>query len=260
MRILMIGDIVGNPGRKCIRDLLPKIKENYNIDFTIANCENLAGGKGINKKVINNIFTYGVDVATSGNHIWDKKEIFDFIDSETRILRPANYPVKTPGRGYHIFELNGNNIGIINLSGRVFMSDLDCPFQKASTIIEELRSQCKIILLDFHAEATSEKMALGRYLDGKASAIVGTHTHVQTSDERIFENGTGYITDIGMTGPYESILGVESEPVINNFLTQLPERFEVASGKVQFNGVVIEIEEADGKCKDIERIQDLHEF
>ena len=260
MKILMIGDIVGRPGRHCLRDLLPRIIEKNKIDFVIANCENAASGKGATKKVINNIFSSGVNVMTSGNHIWDKREIYEFIDQEENLLRPANYPPGTPGRGFGLYKVDDYVIGVLNLSGRVFMQELDCPFQKAIEVVNQRKSECTHIIVDFHAEATSEKMALARYLDGKVSALIGTHTHVQTADEHILPNGTGYLTDVGMTGPYNSILGVDSDAVINKFITQLPERFEVADGGAQFNGVFIDLEIDSGLCKNIERIQDVHDF
>ncbi|ACB85059.1 TIGR00282 family metallophosphoesterase [Natranaerobius thermophilus] len=260
VKVLIIGDIVGRPGRYCLRDLLPKIQENYEIDFTIANGENAAAGKGITKKAMNSLLESGVDLITSGNHIWDKKEIFKFIDEERSIIRPANFPPGNPGNGHQIIETNSVNIGVINLSGRVFMSSIDCPFQKGKEIIDKITHDCNIIIIDFHAEATSEKMALARYFDGKVSAIIGTHTHIQTADEQVLPAGTGYITDVGMTGPYESILGVESQAVIDNFITGIPTKFEVAEGKVQFNGVVVHLDSDNGICKKIERIQDLHEF
>ncbi len=260
MKVLFIGDVVGRPGRNCLRDLLPKIKENYAIDLSVANCENAAGGKGLTKKVVNEIYESGVNVITSGNHIWDKKEIFKFIDKESHLLRPANYPPKTPGSEYGVYNVGGVNVGIINLSGRVFMTALDCPFRKADEILDKIANTCNIILLDFHAEATSEKMALAKYLDGRVSALLGTHTHVQTADEQILPDKTAYITDVGMTGPFDSILGVESEPIVDKFVKQLPTQFEVAEGKVQFNGAILDIDIDTGICKNIQRIQDLHEF
>lgn len=261
MKVLMIGDIVGKPGRKCVRDLLPQIKVNYNIDFVIANGENAAGGRGITREISDKLFSYGIDVITMGNHVWDNKEVFNFIDREKRIIRPANYPPEVPGRGYGIYSCNDLNIGVFNLSGRVFMPSLDCPFRKADTIIDELNDKCDILILDFHAEATSEKIAMGRYLDGRVAAVFGTHTHVQTADERVLEGGSSFITDTGMTGPLDSILGMDSENVIKKFLTQLPARFEVARGAAaQFNGVIINIDENTGLTSSIERFQETHEF
>lgn len=261
MRILMIGDIVGSPGRNCVRDLLPQIKANYEIDFVVANGENSAGGHGLTRKTAEELFSYHVDVLTMGNHVWDKKEIFNFIDNEKRVIRPANYPPQTPGRGLGLFNKNGVKIGVINISGDVFMENLDCPFRTADFSIKGLGDQPDIIIVDFHAEATSEKIAMGYYLDGRVSAIFGTHTHVQTADERILEKGACYITDVGMTGPYDSVLGMNYEPIINKFVTKLPGKFEVAKGdRVQFNAVIAEIEELSGNAKSIERLQEIHDF
>lgn len=255
MRVLMIGDIVGNAGRRAIAENIKGIKEEYHIDFIIANGENAAGGNGITQKIANELFSYGIDVLTMGNHVWDKKEIFDFIDKEERIVRPANYPPSTPGKGYNIFTKNGYEIGVISVSGRVFLSDLDCPFRVSKQIIDEMRKITNLIFVDFHAEVTSEKQALGWYLDGEVSALCGTHTHVQTADERLLSKGTAYITDLGMTGPRDSVLGVETEIIINKFITQLPNRFEVAKGLYQFNGVVIEVDNETGLANSIIRIQ-----
>ena len=261
MRILIIGDVVGRPGRKCLRDLLPQIIKNYDVDFTIANGENLASGNGFTPKTATEVFGYGVDVLTMGNHVWDRKEALPYIDQETRIIRPVNYPPQVPGRGWTIYTHKGQKIGVINAGGRVFMDALDCPFRTVATAVEEIRKETKIIIVDFHAEATSEKIALGRYLDGYVSAVVGTHTHVQTADEQILPAGTAYITDIGMTGPKDSILGVNPEPVLRKFLTQMPARFEVAKkGPIQFNGVLVDIDLSSGLALRIKRLIDFHEI
>lgn len=253
MRFLAIGDVVGRPGRNILKSTLTRLKENYKIDVVIANCENAAGGNGLTKKVADELFSIGIDVMTMGNHVWANKEIFTFIDSETRIIRPANYPEgTTPGRGYNIFEKNNLKFAVINLCGRVFLENLDCPFRKIDEILKKI--ECPIIVVDFHAEATSEKIALGFYVDGRVSCLYGTHTHVQTADERILPNGTAYITDIGMTGPYDSVLGVDKDIVIQKFTTLLPVRFEVAKGKAQFNGIVFEVDNNSGKAVYIERI------
>ncbi|ATW24232.1 TIGR00282 family metallophosphoesterase [Candidatus Formimonas warabiya] len=242
MRILFIGDIVGKPGRDILRQQLRNIQDKFSIDFTIANGENAAGGAGINKRIFDEISNYGVDVITMGNHVWDKKEIFDFIENEPRILRPANYPKGTPGKGWNIFSFpNQLKIAVINLSGRVFLPALDCPFQNIDLILSQIKGQTTHIIVDFHAEATSEKQAMGWYLDGRVSAVLGTHTHVQTADARILNRGTAYITDVGMTGPRDSVLGVDKELVIKKFTTSLPVRFEVAGGDIQLNAVIIEI-------------------
>jgi len=253
MRFLAIGDVVGRPGRNILKSTLSKLKENYKIDVVIANCENAAGGNGLTKKVADELFSIGIDVMTMGNHVWANKEIFSFIENETRIIRPANYPEgTTPGRGYNVFEKNNVKFTVINLCGRVFMENLDCPFRKIDEILKKI--ECPIIIVDFHAEATSEKIALGFYVDGRVSCVYGTHTHVQTADEKILPNGTAYITDIGMTGPYDSVLGVDKDIVIQKFTTLLPVRFEVAKGKAQFNGIVFEVDNNSGKAISIERI------
>ncbi|MDW7651871.1 MAG: TIGR00282 family metallophosphoesterase [Bacillota bacterium] len=260
MRVLMIGDVVGRPGRHCVRDLLPRVIENYSIDFTVANGENLAAGTGFNEKTASELFTYGVDVLTMGNHVWDKKEALSYILRENRIVRPVNYPPGTPGQGYAVFEKNGIKIAVLNGSGRVFMPALDCPFRTIRKAAEHLKSETDVIFVDFHAEATSEKIAMGRYLDGIVSAVTGTHTHVQTADERVLEGGTAYITDVGMTGPLESVLGIDPKIVLQKFLSQMPARFEVMDkGPAQFNAVVVEIDELTGRAASIERIFDIHE-
>ena len=260
MRVLMIGDVVGRPGRHCVRDLLPRVIENYKIDFTIANGENLAAGTGFNEKTASELFSYGVDALTMGNHVWDKKEALDYILREKRIVRPINYPPGAPGRGSAIFERKGVKIAVLNANGRVFMPALDCPFRTLREEALRLREETPIIIVDFHAEATSEKIAMGRYLDGHVSAVIGTHTHVQTADERVLGEGTAYITDVGMTGPLESVLGISPEIVIRKFLTQMPARFEVTgSGPTQFSAIVVEIDKDTGLANSIERIYDIHE-
>lgn len=257
MRILMIGDVVGSPGRNCVRDMLPRIIENYQIDFSIANGENLAAGIGFNEKTANELFTYGVNVLTMGNHVWDKKEALDYILKERRIVRPINYPLGAPGHGQAVFDCKGIKIGVLNASGRIFMPALDCPFRSLKKAAEQMQNEATILVVDFHAEATSEKIAMGRYLDGTVAAVVGTHTHVQTADERLLPEGTAYITDVGMTGPLESVLGIDPEIIIKKFLTQMPARFEVMEkGPVQFNAVVIDVDEVTGKAISIERIYD----
>lgn len=250
----MLGDIVGRPGRRILRERLPKIKNDYSVDFIIANGENSAGGNGITEKIAQDLYISGIDFLTMGNHIWDNKDVFNFIDTETRMIRPANYPPDTPGKGYQIITIDNIDIGILNISGRTFMNPLDCPFRTADNAVEELKKHTNIIFVDFHAEATSEKIAMGLYLDGRVSAVVGTHTHVQTADNKLLPKGTAYITDLGMTGPINSILGVDSKRIIRKFVTQLPVRFEVASGPAQINGALIEIDTQSGKATNIERI------
>ncbi len=257
MKILFIGDIVGKPGREAIRILLPKLVKRHKIDLSIANGENAAGGSGLTPKLVEELFSFGLDMLTSGDHIWKRKEILEVIDSELRVLRPENYPKGAPGRGYGLIRTKkGKSVGVINLEGRVFMSTIDCPFKCAKSAVEELKEKTRIILVDMHAEATSEKIALGWFLDGLVSAVLGTHTHVQTADERILPRGTAYITDLGMTGPYDSVIGRRPEQILARFLTQMPVRFEMASENVQLHGVVLDIDEESGKARSIERIQE----
>ena len=256
MKILFIGDIVGSPGREAIKTLVVPLKQELGIDFVIANAENASGGSGITAKVAVELFASGVDVLTSGDHIWKKPEIFELINQEDRILRPLNFPSGAPGRGANVFKgQNGVKVGVININGRVFMEALDCPFKAALKAAEELAAETKIIIVDIHAEATSEKIALGWYLDGKVSAIFGTHTHIQTADEKILPQGTAYITDVGMTGPYDSVIGRRVEDVLTRFLSSIPVRFQVAEGNIQLHGALVEIDEATGKARSILRIQ-----
>ncbi|NOX97066.1 MAG: TIGR00282 family metallophosphoesterase [Nitrospirae bacterium] len=256
MKILFIGDIVGRGGREAVRELLPRIQREEGIDLSVANGENAAGGTGITPKIMNQLFFCGVDIITSGNHLWDKKEIIPTIDKERRLLRPANYPPGVPGLGSTVAETaSGLRIGIINLSGRVFMPALDCPFRTAEREIEKLRKKTQLILVDIHAEATSEKIAMGWFLDGKVSAVVGTHTHVQTADERIMPQGTAYITDVGMTGSAESVIGVKTDLILRRFLTQLPVRFEPAEEDIYLSAVVLDLNPSTGKANSIERVR-----
>lgn len=255
MNILMIGDVVGRAGRRALREYLAKLIRDYNIDFVICNAENAAGGSGITREVANELLDYGTDVLTTGNHVWDKKEIYEFIETEPRLLRPANYPPGAPGMGYGVFTTrSGMKVGIINLAGRVFLPHFDCPFRKADEVLPVLREKTQVICVDFHAEATSEKTALGWYLDGRVTAVLGTHTHIQTADERILPGGTAYITDVGMTGPRDSVIGVKKEIVIEKYITQMPKRFEVATGAYQLNAVVITVDEKTGRSCSIARI------
>jgi len=256
MRILFIGDIVGKPGRQAIEGLLEKVIAENNIEFTIANGENAAGGMGITPPIAIDFLNQGVDVLTSGNHIWAKKEIIPFLDEEIRILRPANYPAQVPGRGAGIYRTEkGEKIGVLNLEGRVFMKNLDCPFRAGEKQVSLLGQQANIIIVDFHAEATSEKMAMGWFLDGKVSAVLGTHTHIQTSDEKILNEGTAYITDVGMTGPLDSVIGIRKQVALERLLTQIPWKFDVATEEIELQGVVIEVDSKTGKSKSIQRIK-----
>lgn len=257
MKILFIGDIVGKPGREAVRILLRKLAKKRKVDLAIANAENAAGGSGLTPQLAEELFSYGLDLLTSGDHIWKRKEILQIIDKEDRILRPENYPHPAPGRGYNIVKArNKKLVGVINLQGRVFMASLDCPFKCARQAVEQIKKETPVILVDIHAEATSEKIALGWFLDGTASAVLGTHTHVQTADERILPGGTAYITDLGMSGPYDSVIGRKVEQILARFLTQMPVRFEMASENVKLCGVVLDIDEATGKARSIERIQE----
>lgn len=255
MKVLAVGDIIGNSGVKELQKQLPIIKKEYDIDFVIVNGENSAEGMGITEKNFNDILNAGTDIVTMGNHTWAKKDIFKFIDN-TRIIRPANYPEGVVGKGYKVLEKNGKKIAVINLIGRVDMSVLsENPFLKAKKLVNELKNQADIIIIDFHAEATAEKIAMGHYLDGEITALFGTHTHVQTADETILPKGTGYITDIGMTGPKHSIIGMEISASIKRFETTLPERYKIADGSCMFNAIVIDIDNDTNMAKKIIRIR-----
>ena len=256
MNILIIGDIVGNPGIEAVRRHLSKLKEDLNIDFTIANGENSADGMGITHKILKDLFAFGVDVVTMGNHTWGKKDIFSFIDDEERLVRPANYADGLPGRGSTIINCNEKKIGIINLIGRVEMGgSFDSPFEIGSKVIDKLRADgAEIIIVDFHAEATAEKKALAYYLKDKANILFGTHTHIQTADEMIYDSGMGYITDVGMTGPRDSIIGMSPEVALKRFLTQIPERYSCADGEFMFNGVVFSFDEESKRVSKVVRI------
>lgn len=254
MNFLIVGDVCGRPGREAFRKYVPQLRKQYNIDVVIVNGENVAGGRGINRKTLEELHRGGADIVTSGNHIWDQKEIFSFIDDEPFLIRPANYPEGAPGKGYCVYPFKAKNIGVINLSGRTFMPPMDCPFQKVDEILKELKDQCDIILVDIHAEATSEKIAMGFYLDGKVTGVVGTHTHVQTADNRILPKGTAYITDLGMVGPYNSSLGVNVDNAIEKFITCRPVRFEIANGPNVFCAVLLNVDDDDNTATSIKRI------
>jgi len=253
LRILILGDVVGRPGRRIIKELLPEIERAHRPDLVIANGENAAGGFGLTKKVGEEIFAAGVDVITSGNHIWDKKEVYTYLQEEKRVLRPANYPPGVPGSYLHYISVETDTVAVLSLTGRVFMGDFDCPFRKFDQLYAEISQQTPHIVVDFHAEATSEKIAFAWHVDGRASVVVGTHTHVATADERVLDRGTAYITDLGMCGPTDGVLGVERQTVIQKFLTQLPARFDVASGPVGLNGLVVDIDRR-GRATDLFRL------
>jgi metallophosphoesterase (TIGR00282 family) len=255
VRILFIGDIVGKPGRELVRRGLSGIVDFHRIDLVIANAENSAAGFGITREIGDQLLEWGIDVMTSGNHIWDKKEALDYIGAESRLLRPANYPAGAPGKGSYLARTrDGRSVGVINVMGRVFMLNIDDPFAVVLREIDALKERTRIIFVDFHAEATSEKIAMGWHLDGKVTALVGTHTHVQTADERILPKGTAYLTDVGMTGPHDSIIGVDIQAALGKFLTALPARFETATDNPRLNAVIIEADEQSGRATDIERL------
>lgn len=251
MIVLAIGDIIGGPGRRAVKDILPGIREQYGIDFVIANGENVAGGLGLTLKTADELFGAGVDVITSGNHIWAQKEIIPYLDSELPILRPLNYPPGVPGRGFLVFR---NRVVVVNLIGRTFIGNFDCPFRAMDKLLTELKTKPAVIIIDFHAEATSEKMALGRYLDGRVSALLGTHTHVGTIDAQLLPKGTAYVTDIGMTGPVNSVIGDDTDTVLSRFLSMIPHRLAVGKGKVAFNAILVTLDEETGLATGIERI------
>jgi len=254
LNILIIGDIVGKPGRAIVKALLSRLQRENDISFTIANAENAAGGRGLTKEVKDELLGAGIDVLTMGNHVWDNKNIYSFIDDEPRLIRPANYPGDCPGQGYHVFNAGFNKkVAVVNASGRIFLPPMDCPFQIVNDILEGLRDTIDYTIVDFHAEATSEKLAFGYYFDGKVTAVLGTHTHIQTADERIMPEGTAYITDLGMTGPVYSILGMEKEPIIQKFLNGRPTRFEVAAGPAQVQGVILNLDDDNNKVLEIKR-------
>lgn len=255
MRILFIGEIIGKPGRQAIAERLPELSKEHQIDLVLANAENAAGGFGITAAVAEGLFTLGIDLLTSGNHIFDQREAEEYLSKERRVLRPANYPEGAPGFGSAIVERKGVLVGVLNLQGRVFMPALDCPFRVGEREVERLRQKTPIIIVDFHAETTAEKVAFAWHFAGKVSAVIGTHTHVQTADERIFPGGTAFITDVGMVGPRDSVIGMEKEGSIERFLTQMPRRFKVASGPVELCAVVVEIDERDGRAKAIYRLK-----
>lgn len=255
MNILFIGDIVGRPGRELIRLGLAAIIDHHAVDLVIANVENAAAGFGITREIGEQLLDYGIDVMTSGNHIWDKREALDYIGIEPRLLRPANYPAGAPGNGRYLARSRRDvSVGVVNVMGRVFMLQIDDPFAVVLREIEALKQRTRIVFVDFHAEATSEKLAMGWHLDGKVTAVVGTHTHVQTADERLLPKGTAYLTDVGMTGPHDSIIGVEIEPALGRFLNALPAKFETAKANPRFNAVIVEADEETGRAVDIERL------
>lgn len=255
MRILSVGDVVGRPGRRILREMLSNIKRELKIDVCIVNGENAATGNGITAKVARELYSYGADLITLGNHTWSNNAVHDFIDDDECIVRPANFESNLPGKGSTIFYKSSSKIGVINLCGRVYLDSVQCPFETALNEIEKLKDYTNIIIVDFHAEATSEKIAMGWYLDGKVSTVFGTHTHVQTADERILPNGTGFITDLGMTGPYNSVIGIDKDVIIKRFTTSETAKFSIPEGDMQLNGAYFDIDEKSGKCINVERVR-----
>jgi len=255
LTILCIGDIFGEPGRRALAHFLPRLRAELEVDLVVANVENAAAGFGVTPALARGFLDGGVDVMTSGNHVWDRKEIIEYIVKENLLLRPANYPRGAPGVGSVVVKAGAHRVGVLNLQGRVFMAPIDCPFLTADAEVERLRGETPVIVVDMHAEATSEKQAMGWYLDGRVSAVVGSHSHVQTADERLLPGRTAYLTDLGITGPFDSVIGVDKELAIQRFLTGMPNRFEPARGRAQVQGAVIRIDSESGRARAIERIQ-----
>ncbi len=251
---MFIGDVVGEPGRRAAKTLVPRLRAHHGVDIVVANGENSAGGSGITPATANDLFNAGVDIITSGDHLWDQKEVNQLLDHETRFVRPINYPPETPGAGVRYWQKNWLKVAVVNVQGRTFMPDLDNPFRVLQTEIPAIREETKLIFVDCHAEATSEKIAIARMLDGQVSAVVGTHTHVQTADEQIFPGGTAFLCDAGFTGPHESVLGRAILPVVERFITNQPRRFSVATQRILLQGAVIEIDEMSGRALKIERV------
>ena len=256
MNLLFLGDIVGSPGRRAVEELLFRLVDRHLIDLVVANAENASGGIGITPSVADQLLNMGIDLLTSGNHIWKHKDIIPYLEDTDRLIRPANYPPDTPGRGYAVLETAiGEKAAVINLEGRVFMNPLECPFRTVDAILSLIPPEVKVIVVDMHAEATSEKLAMGWFLDGRASAVLGTHTHVQTADERVLPQGTGYISDVGMTGPINSVIGMKTEVILERFLSQRPQPFKVAAQNIQLQGVVAKFN-GQGRCQEIIRLQE----
>ncbi len=257
MKILCVGDVVGKAGRTLLHELLPKLKEEFALDLVVVNAENAAGGSGLTPKIASQLFSYGCDVLTLGDHVWDRVELMEYLKENPKILRPANLPEGVPGKGWCVVQTtSGEKAAIINLLGRVFMRyNVDCPFRAFERLLGSIQEETSVVIVDFHAEATSEKVAFGKFAEGKASLVFGTHTHIQTADDTILPQGTAYITDLGMTGPYDSVIGQDTQKIIRRFLTGIPERFEVAKGNPWLSGVLVEIDVQSGKATDITRLQ-----
>jgi len=254
--LLFVADVIGSPGRDVLRGLLPDLKRRHDVHLVICNCENSAAGFGVTREVAKELFEAGCDVLTGGNHLWDKKEALDYIAEEPRLVRPANLPAGTPGLGWRVFKTaNGVSVGVVNLLGRVFMKEADCPFRTADAAIAALKPQAKVVFFDFHAETTAEKVALGWHVDGRASAVVGTHTHVQTADDRVLPGGTAFVCDAGMTGGFDSVIGMDRTAALRRFLTLLPERLQPAGGDLRLNAVIVAVDDATGRATRIQRLQ-----
>ncbi len=259
LRLLFLGDVIGEPGRKAVIEMVPKLKQSWGIDFVIVNGENAAAGRGITGKINIDLLRAGVAVVTTGDHIWDQKEVIAYIETEPRLLRPINYPPGTPGRGSIVLETAKGKVGVINAQGRTFMQpSLENPFRFVDEEVRRLRAETHVIFVDMHAETTSEKIAMGRFLDGKVSAVAGTHTHVQTADEQIFPGGTAFICDAGMCGPTESVLGREIQPIIQRFMSSMPVNFPVAKGQVKLHGILVDVDTSTGKAKSIRRVAERY--
>ena len=259
MKLLFFGDVVGKPGRQALKLRAQALAESEKADLLVANCENSSGGIGVDPGSAREMFSLGIHVLTSGNHIWHRKEIYDFIDSSDRLLRPANFAPGVPGRGWSLYETARGPVAVVNLIGRVFMGPADCPFRAADQILETIADRTRVILVDMHAEATSEKVGMGRYLDGRVSAVVGSHTHVQTADEMVLPKGTAFITDTGMCGPLDSVIGMRTEQVLKRFVDQLPARYDVGDGPPLLQAVAIDVDEATGRARGIRRIREVLE-
>lgn len=257
MKILCLGDVVGKPGRRAIEAFLPALKEEYSLDLVLVNAENAAGGSGLTSRIAKNLFNMGCDVLSLGDHVWDQKELEEYLKDSEKVVRPANFPEDIPGKGWCIVETSsGKKVGIINILGRVFMRySLNCPFRTVAKIVAEIKKETNIIVVDMHAEATSEKVAMGHFVDGTVSAVVGTHTHIQTADETVLPKGTAYITDLGMVGPYDSVIGQDKEKIIERFLKCMPIKFQVAEKDVKLCGVVIDVDDKTGLANNVVRIQ-----
>jgi len=257
VKLLFFGDVVGKPGRQALKERLGALAASESADLIVANCENSSGGIGVDPGTARELFSMGIHVLTSGNHIWHRKEIVDYLEASDRLLRPANFAPGVPGRGWSVFDTPKGAVAVVNLIGRVFMAPADCPFRAADAILERIGDRARVVLVDMHAEATSEKMAMGRYLDGRVSAVVGSHTHVQTSDEMVLPKGTAFITDTGMCGPLDSVIGMRTEQVLKRFVDQLPARYDVGEGPPLLQAVAIDVDEASGRARGIRRIREI---